>query len=177
MYWKCFLLIMLEVHFCLDNKGKQWFWHWWNVMLILLARYWTTTDIHCQFLEIFCLQLILQTWMFAKMGRLCATAAWHLTCFMYLGLGIFSSRSSLLSSSGFGSFWHYLRGYACMTDYLEIWSWQIWNIKLENSHWAQCNLIPFQEFELLCMIKSCVDNCPILVQGFATFGFHILLWE
>jgi hypothetical protein len=82
-----------------------------------------------------------------------------------------------LSSSGFGSFWHYLRGYACMTDYLEMWSWQIWNIKLENSHWAQCNLIPFEEFDLLCMVKSCVHNCPILVQGFAMFGFHILLWE
>lgn len=92
-------------------------------------------------------------------------------------LGIFSSRSSLLSSSGFGSFWHYLRGYACMTDYLEMWSWQIWNIKFENGHWAQCNLIPFEEFDLLCMVKSCVHNCPILVQGFAMFGFHILLWE
>lgn len=68
-------------------------------------------------------------------------------------------------------------GICLYADYLEMWSWQIWNIKLENSHWAQCNLIPFQEFELLCMVKSCVHNCPILVQGFAMFGFHILLWE
>lgn len=176
MYWTCFLLIMLEVHVCLDNKGKQWFWHWWNVMLILLVLYWTTTGIHCQFLEIFCLQLILQTCL--PRWEDCVQLLLDIipgSCI--LGLGIFRSRSSLLSSSGFGSFWHYLRGYVCMTDYLEMWSWQIWNIKLENSHWAQCNLIPFEEFDLLCMVKSCVHNCPILVQGFAMFGFHILLWE